>query len=115
MSRRHTGLMKTFTRRVSACVCLFFVGLFAIACSDDGDPGAAITAQTPTSTPAGDPASPSTTSTPVTGSATPTSGLPNSVNLTRVFPNVSIARGTGLYQGPDGRWYATEQLGRILT
>ena len=37
------------------------------------------------------------------------------MNLTRAFPDVSIARATGLYQSSGGRWYATEQGGRILT
>ena len=39
-------------------------------------------------------------------------GLP-SVKLQRVFPNLSFKRLTGMYQAPDGRWFVTEQAGRI--
>jgi glucose/arabinose dehydrogenase len=40
-------------------------------------------------------------------------GIPT-VRLQRVFPNVSLQRVTGLYQSPDGRWFALEQAGRVL-
>jgi glucose/arabinose dehydrogenase len=36
------------------------------------------------------------------------------VQLQRVFPNVALQRVTGLYQSPDGRWFALEQAGRVL-
>jgi glucose/arabinose dehydrogenase len=41
------------------------------------------------------------------------SGFPQ-VKLQRAFPNVSLQRLTGLYQAPDGRWFALEQAGRVL-
>jgi glucose/arabinose dehydrogenase len=37
------------------------------------------------------------------------------VGLQRVFQNVSFTEPTGLYQAPDGRWFATEQAGRVLS
>jgi glucose/arabinose dehydrogenase len=49
---------------------------------------------------------------PAASSSDP-SGIP-SVRLQRVFPNVSLQRVTGLYQSPDGRWFALEQAGRVL-
>lgn len=42
-----------------------------------------------------------------------TGPLPN-IQLSRVFPSLQFARMTGLYQAPDGRWFALEQAGRIF-
>ena len=50
----------------------------------------------------------------VTPSAADPAGLPNRINLERVFPNLTFARMTGLHQSPDGRWYVLEQRGRVL-
>jgi glucose/arabinose dehydrogenase len=36
------------------------------------------------------------------------------VNLERAFPGVDLERMTGLYQAPDGRWFVTQQIGRIF-
>src|SRR6478735_8071336 len=61
--------------------------------------------------------SPRTTLPPIGASPTTASdaggSIPN-VQLTRVFPSLQFARMTGLYQAPDGRWYALEQAGRIF-
>jgi len=40
-------------------------------------------------------------------------GLPSSVSLQRLFPDLSFERMTGLYQLPSGAWLVTEQPGRV--
>ena len=72
---------------------------FAVACGgDDKDESGSL----PTSTVATTPEAPNATG-----------GLP-AVKLQRVSPSLSFARMTGMYAGPDGRFYVTEQAGRVI-
>lgn len=50
---------------------------------------------------------------PADPAANATGPLP-AVGLQRVFPNVTINEPTGLYQAPDGTWWATDQTGKVL-
>ena len=45
---------------------------------------------------------------------TPVPPLPQ-VRLQRAMGGLSFAQMTGAFQGPDGRWYVVEQVGRVLT
>jgi glucose/arabinose dehydrogenase len=99
--------------------------LAALACSgDDAEdatptsapvntsaPNASVTAA-PGATPEADETPGSTTGPDATAQAA-IAGLPGSVSLERVFPNLSFEGLTGLYQLPSGAWLATEQRGRV--
>nr|ART39614.1 J542 [uncultured bacterium] len=86
---------------VFACV------LLSAACNGDSE-------NTPTTADPAvtQPASPAATATPV-AAGDATGALPQ-VTLQRVFPNVAINEMTGLYQAPDGRWWATDQTGKVF-
>lgn len=96
---------------------LLFAALLACNGDDDASPAAtqaptSIASAVPEATPTGgeSPAdTPETQETPVSTA----SGLPDSVGLQRVFPELTFERMTGLYQAPDGSWYVTEQAGRV--
>jgi glucose/arabinose dehydrogenase len=84
---------------------LLAVVFCATACSGDSN--------TPASTPAG-------SETPVInpGIASPTAGdatgaLPE-VQLQRVFPDVSLKQTTGMFQAPDGAWWALDRTGKVV-
>ena len=73
-----------------------------------------------TSTPTATTAHVSATATPTASATstplppTPTAEPEASIRLERVFAGVAIERMTGMYQPPDGRWFITEQHGRIF-
>jgi glucose/arabinose dehydrogenase len=103
------------------------VAVFAIGCGgDDESPGASASVTPADNAPtAGPPAESGTPQAeegtpPADGVATPqetpaaVTGLPSSVDLQRVFPDLSFERLTGLYQLPSGAWLATEQAGRVV-
>jgi glucose/arabinose dehydrogenase len=97
--------MRTPPLLLVAAVCLL-----ALSCSSDDAPKA-----TAVSTIASGETSPAPTPGSGPGASPPAEqGLPASVHLERVLPDVSFARMTGLYEAPDGAWWVTEQAGRVL-
>jgi glucose/arabinose dehydrogenase len=81
---------------------------FVVACSGDDkdEPGASPSTETPAA---------SSTTVTATSATTPdaTGDLP-AIKLQRFAPSLSFARMTGMYAGPDGRFYVTEQAGRVI-
>jgi glucose/arabinose dehydrogenase len=99
---------------------LVLLAAFVIACGGDSEsPGASTSVipanDTPTSGPPAEEETP-----PPDGATTPqetpaaVTGLPSSIQLEGVFPDLSFARMTGLYQIPSGSWLVTEKIGRVM-
>jgi glucose/arabinose dehydrogenase len=109
--------------RILAVVLFAALSVVLAACDGDDGDAAAPPTQAPTSiaTSAAE-ASPSPGATaqavspsPTAGSSQDITGLPDSVGLERVFPDLSFERLTGLYPTPlnGDLWLATEQVGRV--
>ena len=96
------------TQRFFVTLLAFFL-LAALACSgsSEAEPGA-------TASPTSEGMPPAAGSPTPSQEPEPTGPLPR-LRLERVFPNLSFATMTGLYQGQDGRFYVLERPGRILT
>lgn len=86
---------------------LFFATVLACGGDDGGD---LLGTQAPTSIAS---VEQERSSTPGESPASEASGLPESVGLERVFPDLGFERMTGMYAAPDGSWYVTEQVGRV--
>jgi glucose/arabinose dehydrogenase len=84
---------------------LLAVLFFAAACSGGTDEPASTPAAS--ETPAANPG----VASPAAGDAT--GALPE-VQLQRVFPNISLKQTTGMFQAPDGTWWALDRTGKVL-
>ncbi len=93
-------------------VAIFLTLLFASACTSDPVPR-------PSEGPATSPVANATGTLPAQPSASATSA-PTSIEplsevaLAPAFANLTVQQPTGMYQGPSGRFFVTEQPGRVL-
>jgi glucose/arabinose dehydrogenase len=104
-------------RTIHFAAVLFLAYVLSVACGSGDSGGGAPAPQTPEAT-AATPASPTSEPAQTPGSTgqqpLPQNGLPPGIRLERAFPGLTFARMTGLYQAPDGRWFVTEQRGRVF-
>ena len=82
-----------------------------VACG--GGESSATSTPPPATSAASAPPAAASPSTPGDAAPTASTAIPD-VQLQRVFAGVSVKSMTGLYQVPDGRWFALEQAGRLL-